>query len=403
MVRPIKLLQVTANLVRQLVETTGNRIAIHKHFLYVRLHDFSVTTPRRPRSFYDTGMANVALPLMMIATLLGQTPPADQPDAPAQAVAPTPTGNAIPPLTDAQKMQLDSTGDNDGVIDAAGLYALLANVANWPNLSERVGPIGGAVIPDYQQMLEEPGNWRGQLMWIGGQFGGQQRDIPLARPGPWGEAVKEWGILIERAGQQGDDDLVVVVLLVDPHGVLRKPPPARRVAVACRFYKVWATVDLRGEPVRFLTFVGRYPQVGNPGGDEPGRLLPSVTPGSVILLVVIAAGIGFWWVRRMRSGTMPPQRMVLERRRQRRAARRDPQDGHDQSDAADQPPLPTDPADALSALATEHDESQTSIAELEYSDTDAPGPGTPATEPPGAIDQHNDADEHNDAEPKPRQ
>src|SRR5690606_20986373 len=120
---------------------------------------------------------------------------------------------ALPPLSEVQRAQLDTAADHSPLLDEAAWYPLIDNALAW-----QAGDVAGAAAPDYAALLATPQAARGALFLIEGQLA-RARRTPIARPGPWGDALTEWAIVID-ANEPDDpaDDRVAIAHLVDPNG-----------------------------------------------------------------------------------------------------------------------------------------------------------------------------------------
>jgi hypothetical protein len=240
----------------------------------------------------------------------------------AAPVAPAP---GITPLSSADAAQLATASDDSPLLDEAALYALLRNVAQWPApgiTTTAPTPIdpsataqppaavsadepASAPPPDFSALLSHPADARGQLFLIQGRFA-RARRLPLSRPGPWGDALTEWVLLLRR-----DPDEVAVVYFVDPDAKLTAPALATEVQTLARFYKVWADTDLHGHPARYLTFVARAPGITNPvSAPNPA---PAIPAARWMLLVVALLAVLFLFLRRLaaaRAKTRASRRTV---------------------------------------------------------------------------------------------
>ena len=258
----------------------------------------------------------------------------------------TTTAMGAPALTEGQQARLEDVTDRSLAWEEAGLYALLENVAGWERGDER-----GARVPDYEQLLADPAAARGETFLIEGRFAGHSEElgfapqVPLSRPGPWGEALTQWGVVIDDQTKQA-----VVVYLVDPENQLPQPRRGQQVRVPARFYKVLRGQALDDQPMDFLTFVGRGPTVveqAQAGQEDEGM-------GSAVLAVLLLAAAGalgllIWRLNRGQGLSLNPRPLPTQQRRREEAEAvrlLNQQPGEDR--------LPQDPADALDALASRH-------------------------------------------------
>ena len=244
------------------------------------------------------------------------------------------TMGSPPPLTDPDRAQLDDAVDG-GYVDEGSLYPLLRNAMEWIPGNE-----GDARIPDYDALLNQPADFRGQIFLVEGRFA-RHRRFNLARPGPWGDAVTEWVVLVR---QQPDE--VAVIFFVDPQATMPAPRQSQPVRVAARFYKVWRDRDANNQPSQFLVFVARSPRAE--GGSEIGR--GEANDGRVLVLLVLVLllilvpllAILLWQARKAK-------RLRMIRRSE---AHHGPADHHAPSGEAGrfESHFPEDPAQALAEL-----------------------------------------------------
>jgi len=255
------------------------------------------------------------------------------------------------PLTDAQRLQLDSARDSIAQTDEGALYPLLENAMLWP-----ANQLAGAKVPDYAAILANPAEHRGELFLIEGMLRRAQPIGRLALPGPWDESLSEWAI------QYGDDpQKLLVVNLVAPPG---QPVEGSRVKLAARFYKLWATTNTKNEPRTYMVFVGRDAQVL---ATPRAFALNGQVPTSVLVLCGCMGVFALFWVirRAPKMSLNPSPTPGQHRRRQAREmqkthANRRSQQGDQAADAqvtqpeamdaVESPVLPGDPAEALAML-----------------------------------------------------
>lgn len=256
---------------------------------------------------------------------------------------------SLPPLTDAQRAQMDTADDALGQWDTAALYPLLTNAVTWGD-TDPAALLPGAIIADYEALRAQPAFYRGQIVIIEGQFR-EERKQQLLRPGPWGETVTRWVVQVG----SGIDD-VAVIYLTD---ALPPPDLGAKVRVQARFYKLWPARAADGEPVTYVTFVGHSAAVL----DAPAPRRRDATSGGgsgprlgVMVTVALVVGALFFMLRRMTRLSLTPRPLPSQLRRQHdtegRDSRHEPAD--DESDGEDGPPLPENPADALAELERRH-------------------------------------------------
>lgn len=242
---------------------------------------------------------------------------------------------AVPPLTEPQRMQLETAQDSEA-FDTAALYPLLDNALTWTP-----GDEAGAMIPDPKAILESPEKFRGQLFLLEGDYAGRARTegdtLPrLARPGAWSKKLQEWVLVTDRKR----DEVVVVYLVAPPAAPPRAGSPVRVVG---RFYKVWHSTDLANNPQAYLTFVGHTATFTPAGGIGSGSSVP-VLPivGAIVLL-----GVVFLFIRaRKVSMQVKPLGTRIRREARKRAEEAGEVPFPDEAD----PSLPKDPTEALAEL-----------------------------------------------------
>ena len=183
---------------------------------------------------------------------------------------------ATVPLTQPQRVQLDSATDFSSRFDEAALYPLLQNALAW-----EAGNEAGAVVPDYAAILKAPADHRGTLFLIEGLFAGTPRGgtlsvTPLSRGGAWDDRLQQWVVVVDPV-----KDDVAVVYLVDPPPA---PSAGAEVRLVARFYKVLADQDRHGRPTDYLTFVGKSAavQTSGTGRDTSWGVWPLL--GAMLLL-----------------------------------------------------------------------------------------------------------------------
>jgi len=251
---------------------------------------------------------------------------------------------AAPPLTEAQRRQLDTATDASPRLDEGALYPLLRNALQWDDASN---PEAGARIPDYAALRESPAAQRGEVFLIEGVYQGGG-EFNLHRSGPWGDALRWWVI---KHGKTADD--VAVVYFVTPSdggaGDGGEGLPAVRrgakVRVPARFYKVWRDVDQNEQRTDFLTFVARRPRVVASSPVSPSLGLPEM-----LLLVVILAGGVAVLIWRSKGLSFKPRPLPRQAARAAAAAAEEQGELGDEND-----PLPEDPALALDELSRRHE------------------------------------------------
>ncbi|MEM1108030.1 MAG: hypothetical protein AAGH99_04985 [Planctomycetota bacterium] len=254
----------------------------------------------------------------------------------------------VPDLTEAQRIQL-ATAEDGYLPDEPAWTGLLINVASWP--PDEVGDVfvPGAAVPDYGKLLAEPGAYRGDLFVVEGRFAGRSRELRTQRPGPWGEYLTEWGVVVSAEAAGTADEVVAVLYLVDPEGRLETPREGQAVRGLTRFYKLWTDTDAEGNERTYPVFVGRSAGVvgdaATSGTSGPTSLIFGGVVAMAGLLVVVL-------VAKARAGSREGRRERALKRLRRQAAE---EDGHDRDDAFDSEDLPDDPAEALEQLERQRD------------------------------------------------
>lgn len=245
----------------------------------------------------------------------------------------------VPPLT-ADQRKLVEQADDAALIDQPALMGLLRNVMEWDGTASGEGSGQAVDLATLETITADPGPYRGELFSVVGQYAGRQRDLKLLRPGPWGEALKEWGLVV--GAGRSDSGRVAMVYLVDPDGELVTPRQGTHMRVAARFFMVWTDQDADGNVTRYPVFVGRSAVVVAAEGGAGAAGSTAVIVGAVVAMLA-----GLFWVRRMGKGAGGSKRQaVLQRMRE--DARRYEEEAEEAGDEAEA--LPQDPAEALDAL-----------------------------------------------------
>ncbi|MEM1446940.1 MAG: hypothetical protein AAGF84_12855 [Planctomycetota bacterium] len=241
-----------------------------------------------------------------------------------------PAARAIPDLTEAQQVQLD-TADDTRPPDEPAWTGLLANVASWNPVEAVRDDVPGSTVPDYAKLSAEPDAYRGDLFVIKGAYAGRQREVSTVRRGPWGDSLVEWGVGV-------DSDTVAMVYFVSPEGEMTPPREGQAVRLVARFYKLWVDVDADGVERTYPVFVGRSAAVV--GQDTGGRVGATVLVGGIVML----AGVLFLvMMLRARLGGQASRREKVQSR-----LRDEAESWAEDADHSE--PLPDDPAEALERL-----------------------------------------------------
>jgi len=254
-------------------------------------------------------------------------------------------------LTDAQRAQLETAHDRME-LDEGALYALLAAAVDWPPFDDT-----DARVPNYAKIDADPAAARGRKYLIEGAFV-VATEQPLARSGPWGQAITYWAIKYGDVDAT-DGDKVVIVLMVDPNGKPGTPAQKQPVRVPAVFYKVWQTKERNSDTTaQFLVFVAR---AGNleaalagppPGGRDPGAVVAhkKLPPWPLLILIVVALAAAWFMLRRtLKTMRFEPRPTAASRRD------RQPDDEQAEEEIEYRDDLPPDPAEAMNVLESEHD------------------------------------------------
>lgn len=240
---------------------------------------------------------------------------------------------AVPPLSHEQQAQLETAKDNIASLDEGALYPLLLNAMDWPP-----GDEAGAMVPDYQAILENPADARGRLYLVEGAFYRARSVRNLARPGPWDPMLQEWSISPDGKGEQ-----FVVVYMVHGQPENELPRIRQQVRLAGRFYKVWLSKDYNQELKPYLVFVGQSARIIRPTGGSAGlgSNMPSPTWIAVFVLAVSFAVVSLWRFLNNRE-------LARERRsRLEPIPEPEPQAVEEEDN---EPPLPDDPVKAMEEM-----------------------------------------------------
>lgn len=262
---------------------------------------------------------------------------------------------AVPPLTPAQKQLLELANDRSAGVDEPAWYPLLENAIAWPKDEKPSG-----AKPNYDAILKSPGEYRGTLFEIEGEFprkaktaknkGEDTEHKPFRlkkfrKPGPWEDKhIEEWQFVVED-GPEVNDERIAIVYVVDPP----KVESGDRVKVVGRFYKIRTTKNQHDQMMDYAVFVG--------GGAEilPRSIAPAVTKSTtnpvtgVLLGIVLALVFGFFMLRsRLKAIGRGGKTTAI---RTRRLERLRAHEGEDEEEE-DEPEvgLPEDPVAALAEL-----------------------------------------------------
>ncbi len=260
---------------------------------------------------------------------------------------------AVTPLTEVQQVKLETANDRSRTIDEAAFYALLDNAEAWTGLAEmppRTPPDDRIVVPDYQDMADNPEDWRGQLCRIEGKL---QIVHPVTRLGdPKWEGIEQWSIL-------APDGTIVIVYLTDPPETTRSvmhPEVVeefnRPVVLVARYYKQLAQPSRGQGMMVYPAFVGRTisewdETAGGTGWGRGMEVDPIVI--AVALLLLGYGAIRFYIWRRKRASQYSLSDRLRERKRQTTRALVEEEEDEDEE-------LPEDLTSALEQLAQPRDE-----------------------------------------------
>lgn len=258
------------------------------------------------------------------------------------------------PLSDTQKLQVESANDKSPLIEESAFYALLENATDWSDKQ------AGAVVPDYDAIRRNPEAWRGGRCLIEGTLYKVLRP-ELMREG-WGRVQ---GVVIRVDHSRATpiaDDFVIVYLTEPPPWLWRHEKEGvprnhgSSVRVVARFFKVQpdqTEKPVEGQPrwKRYLAFVGRSMAETQPAPthQDPGfwRVAPAAAGVAILAALVLLA------FRLRASGSSSGR--IQEHIQQRRIMRRGQNPDEDPPDvAAEDESLPPDPSQAMRALADKH-------------------------------------------------
>lgn len=210
--------------------------------------------------------------------------------------------------------------DGPAPFEQDAFYPLLHNVLSWGD-----SPAASAPPVDLAHIRQHPADARGEVFLLEGQFAGRPRKIPLSQPGPWGDNLTEWVLVLD-----DNPSNVAVVYLVNPQNPFNPPRVGQRVRIPARFFNLWLDRDANNQPTTYPTFVGRSPQFITQQQQGSSQAL-----AAPILLAFLALAYLFWRLRRSIKRPLP------------RAAIRASSPTPEPTRTED---LPTDPAEALAEL-----------------------------------------------------
>ncbi len=308
---------------------------------------------------------------IVVASVLGVTalvvyfatrPPAGE-VAPAPVAVPVEAGDEDPgiaPLTESQRIRLETATDHRSTVHEAAFYALLENAADWGRTRATDEDV---LMANMDTVLAEPDRYRGRLCVIEGTLAAVRPvDTTFDR---W-QDIRVWFIRLPDGSPDPDKlytNTLVPVYLTDPlplrlfetdsgQSTLSRSDYGRPVRVVARFLKVLEDEPI-GDPTqtrRYPVFVGKRAHWAEPA-KRAGPGLPVFIP-LVLMVIVVYVVLRIVLARRSGEGF---SRVDLQRRlrsqRLRLAGEDEPEEPEPDVD------LPEDPAEALGTLdrqAAEH-------------------------------------------------
>ena len=220
---------------------------------------------------------------------------------------------SIQPLSDDQITALNTAFDGRDHQEAA-FTALVENVRNW---TEGIGDAAIRLEPDYQAILENPDQFRGELCKITGKL---QQHNPL--PG-LNKGIGEWFV------RDADSRPILVYIIKNLNDQTFRD--GQSVEIIARFYKRVDAVAKDGKQHSYAAFVGAFPQsASTPTSPASNSMLVLAVPvaiGLVVFMILLA------YTRRIKRNTKAHKPRSTESQ----------QVDEDVS-------LPNDPAEALTQL-----------------------------------------------------
>lgn len=199
---------------------------------------------------------------------------------------------SISPLTEDQRTALDTAFDGRDHQEAA-FTALVENVRSW---TEGIGDAAIRLEPDYQAMLENPEQYRGELCKITGKL---QQHNPL--PG-LNKGIGEWFV----RDSSSRPILVYIVKNIDDQTFR----DGQSVEIIARFYKRVDAIAKDGEEYSYPAFVGAFPE-------SPSAAIGSANNPMLVLAIPVAVGLLVFlillvYTRRIRRNSGKPCRRSTE-------------------------------------------------------------------------------------------
>lgn len=223
---------------------------------------------------------------------------------------------SIQPLSDDQLTALNTAFDGRDHQEAA-FTALVENVRSW---TEGIGDAAIRLEPDYQAILENPDQFRGELCKITGKL---QQHNPL--PG-LNKGIGEWFV----RDTDSRPILVYIVKNIDDQTFR----DGQSIEIIARFYKRVDAVAKDGKQHSYAAFVGAFPKsalftlgAASPTGNPMLVLAIPVAVGLLVFVFLLA------YTRRLKRNTKAHEPRSTESQ----------QEDEDVS-------LPNDPAKALTQL-----------------------------------------------------
>lgn len=195
---------------------------------------------------------------------------------------------SISPLTDDQRTALNTAFDGRDHQEAA-FTALVENVRAW---TEGIGDAAIRLEPDYQAILDNPDQYRGELCKITGKL---QQHNPL--PG-LNKGVGEWFV----RDSNSRPILVYIVKNIDDQTFR----DGQSVEIVARFYKRVDAIAKDGTKHSYPAFVGAFPKSASSAASSANNpMLALAVPVAIGLIVFLILLV---YTRRIRRNSSKPHR-----------------------------------------------------------------------------------------------
>ena len=177
---------------------------------------------------------------------------------------------SIPPLSADQRTALDTAFDGRDHQEAA-FAALVENVRSW---TDGIGDAAIRLEPDYQVMLENPDQYRGELCKVTGKL---QQHAPL--PG-LNKGIGEWFV------RDSNSQPILVYIVKNLNDQTFRD--GQGVEIIARFYKRVDAIAKDGTKHSYAAFVGAFPKSpSNTAGSASNPMLVLAIPVAIGLVVFI--------------------------------------------------------------------------------------------------------------------